>query len=102
MNEIIERTNRIPYAVTRNLQPSLLQTISLFLALFAFLYWLNFKKNKAFILALGILTSMIIMNSIDILLEKSLLKPTFAPPFKATKPTKHAKENSISVNLRFL
>lgn len=102
MNGIIERTNNIPYVVTGNLYPSLLQTMLFFLAIVAFLHWLRFKKNAAFILGFGLLASILFLQRMEFLLEKSLLKPTFAPPFKATKQYNHAKKNTIRTHFRFL
>ncbi len=48
MNGLIERTNRLPFAVTENLQVSITQTVLMYVAIIACLYCLVHKDHKGF------------------------------------------------------
>lgn len=63
MNGIIERTNRIPFALTKNIEINLPETILLYILIVSLLVWLIYKNNKGFILTLTILLILILFNS---------------------------------------
>ncbi len=52
MNELIENTARIPFAVTENIQINFWQTLCLYLFIICTVYWLMKKKSPAFVMAL--------------------------------------------------
>jgi competence protein ComEC len=55
MNGVIERTNRIPFALTKNISIDLSETILLYLLIASLLTWLVQKNTKGFVAALGII-----------------------------------------------
>jgi competence protein ComEC len=54
MNGLIERTDRLPFAVSNSIRMNILPSILLYLLLAALAIWLLQKKSKAFIIALCI------------------------------------------------
>ncbi|MBY0481315.1 MAG: ComEC family competence protein [Chitinophagaceae bacterium] len=62
MNGVIERTSRIPFALTENIHMSLVQTILLYAAIIAIVYWLLQKKRQALYVALSLLSVIQILN----------------------------------------
>jgi competence protein ComEC len=52
MNNIIERTDRLPFAVTDNIQISVWQTVILYLSISYLAYWLLLKKTKGLFIGL--------------------------------------------------
>ncbi len=65
MNNIIERTNRIPFALTRNISINLSETILLYLLITALFIWLLHKKSKSFLVALSIICLFVLMRSLS-------------------------------------
>ncbi len=55
MDGLIERTNRIPFSVTDNIQMGLVQTILLYFVICYLAYWLLQKRTHAFITGSGFL-----------------------------------------------
>jgi competence protein ComEC len=64
MNGIIERTNRIPFALTRNISINLSETILLYLLIASILIWLLHKNSKGFIAALSIVFLMVLIRTL--------------------------------------
>lgn len=64
MNGVIERTSRIPFALTENIPISLVQAILLYAAIIALVYWFLQKKKQAFYAVLSLLTATQILNCI--------------------------------------
>ena len=62
MNALIERTNRLPFAVTENLQVSIAQTVLMYIAIVAWLYWLVHKDRKGFWIGLCALLACIFLR----------------------------------------
>ena len=62
MNALIERTNRLPFAVTENLQVSIVQTVLMYIAIVAWLYWLVHKDRKGFWIGLCALLACIFLR----------------------------------------
>jgi competence protein ComEC len=62
MNVLIERTNRLPFAVTENLQVSIAQTVFMYIAIVAWLYWLVHKDRKGFWIGLCTLLACIFLS----------------------------------------
>ena len=62
MNGLIERTSRLPFAVTENLQVSITQTVLMYMAIIAWLYWLINKNRKGFWLGLSALLACIFLR----------------------------------------
>jgi competence protein ComEC len=52
MNNIIERTDRLPFAVTDNIQVNLWQTVILYLTISFLAWWLLLKKSKGLLIGL--------------------------------------------------
>jgi competence protein ComEC len=67
MNAIIERTNRLPFALTRNINIHLLETILLYLLIISLLIWLLYKKSKGFIAALCIALLFVLIRTFTLL-----------------------------------
>ena len=65
MNNIIERTNRIPFALTRNISINLAQTILLYLLIASLLIWLLFKRRNAFLAALTVIFLWVFIRSLS-------------------------------------
>ena len=65
MNGFIERTDRLPYAVSGNIQVSLLQTILLYVSIFLFAWWLLQKKKRALLTGLGFLSLFIFIGRLQ-------------------------------------
>ncbi len=63
MDGVIERTDRIPYSVTDNIQIGLAQTILLYFAIGYIAFWLFTKKGKAFIAGLSFLSGVFFFYS---------------------------------------
>jgi competence protein ComEC len=62
MNGLIERTNRLPFAVTENLQVSITQTVLIYVTIIACLYWLVHKDRKGFWIGLCALLTCIFLR----------------------------------------
>ena len=65
MNGIIERTNRIPFALTKNLFISLPETILLYLFITTIVFWLLYKNSKSFIAALTLVCLLLFIRSLS-------------------------------------
>jgi competence protein ComEC len=65
MNNIIERTNRIPFALTRNISINLAQTILLYLLIASLLIWLLFKRRNGFLAALTVILILVFIRSLS-------------------------------------
>jgi competence protein ComEC len=63
MNGIIERTNRLPFALTRNISISIPETILLYLLIASLFIWLMYKHSKGFIAALAIIFILVLIRS---------------------------------------
>ena len=63
MNHIIERTNRIPFALTKNIAINLPQTILLYLLIASLLVWLIYRNKQGFIASLAFLMLMVFIRS---------------------------------------
>jgi competence protein ComEC len=63
MNSFIERTNEIPFAITNNIQVTLIQSILLFVALTALCFWLLRKNKTAFFTSLAAFTFIVALQS---------------------------------------
>jgi competence protein ComEC len=64
MNGIIERTNRLPFALTRNISINISETLLLYLLITSLLIWLLYKNSKGFITALSIVFLFILIRSL--------------------------------------
>jgi competence protein ComEC len=62
MNGFIERTDRLPYAVTGNLQVSLYQTILLYFTISCLAWWLLQKNIRGLLTGLGFLCCFTLLN----------------------------------------
>lgn len=65
MNGIIERTNRIPFALTKNLFISLPETIVLYLLISAIVVWLLYKNSNSLIAALTLVCLLLFIRSLS-------------------------------------
>lgn len=65
MNGIIERTNRVPFALTKNLFISLPETILLYLLITTIVCWLLYKNSKSFIAALSLVCLLLFIRSLS-------------------------------------
>ena len=65
MNGIIERTNRLPFAITQNISINLSQMLLLYLLITALLIWLLHKSSKGFLVALSIVCFLVIARSLS-------------------------------------
>lgn len=63
MNGIIERTDRLPYAVTNNIQVSLWQTVILYLAICYLAWWLLQKKTTGLLMGLTFIAVFFFLRS---------------------------------------
>ena len=63
MNNIIERTNRIPFALTKNIAINLPEAILLYILIASILVWLIYKNKKGFILSLAVLMLLVFFRS---------------------------------------
>lgn len=63
MNDIIERTNRIPFVLTRNISINLWEALLLYLFICSIVFWLIQKNSKGFLVALSVLLVMVIIRS---------------------------------------
>jgi competence protein ComEC len=66
MNGIIERTNRLPFALTRNININTAETILLYLLIASVLIWLLYKNAKGFIAALTIIFLFVLIRYLSI------------------------------------
>ena len=66
MNGIIERTNRLPFSLTRNISITIPETILLYLLIASLLIWLLHKNSKGFITALSIIFLLVLIRSLSI------------------------------------
>lgn len=66
MNGIIERTNRIPFALTKNLFISLPETIVWYLLITSIAIWLLYKNSKSFIAALTLICLLFFIRTLSI------------------------------------
>lgn len=64
MNTLIERTNRIPFAITDNIHFSIVQTLLLYLAITALITWFIHKTKTALITSFCLLTGIFCLRSI--------------------------------------
>jgi competence protein ComEC len=55
MNGIIERTNRIPFALTKNIAINLPETILLYILIASVLVWLLYKNSRGFVASVAVL-----------------------------------------------
>lgn len=67
MNTIIERTNKIPFALTKNISLSAPETIVLYLFIAAVLVWLIYKNNKGLIASLAALLLLVLIRTMPFL-----------------------------------
>lgn len=65
MNGFIERTDRLPYAVTGNIQFGLFQTFLLYLVIALFAWWLLQKKKQGLLTGLGLLSVFIFIGQLQ-------------------------------------
>lgn len=65
MNGIIERTNRLPFSLTRNISIDLNETILLYFLIAFVLIWLINKNTNGFIAALSIVCIMAFIRSLS-------------------------------------
>ncbi len=72
MNLIIERTNRIPFALTRNIQLSLAQAILLYLLIAAVLVWLIEKSRKGFLAAVLVVFFLVCMRTLSFFIKSPI------------------------------
>lgn len=63
MNGIIERTNRIPFALTKNISIDIPETILLYLLIASLLIWLLQKNTKGFVAVFGIIFVWVFIRS---------------------------------------
>jgi competence protein ComEC len=64
MNGIIERTDRLPFALTRNISINVSETILLYLFITSLITWLLYKNSKGFIAALSIIFILVLIRSL--------------------------------------
>lgn len=69
MNGFIERTDRLPYAVTGDLQLSLYQTLFLYAAIACLAWWLIQKKTGGLLAGLGFLCCFTILASLTVVVN---------------------------------
>jgi competence protein ComEC len=74
MDGIIERTDKIPYAVTDNIQIGLAQTILLYFSICYIAFWLLTKKKYACITGIFFMCCFFIIHSFTLLQQKQLHK----------------------------
>ena len=65
MNGIIERTNRLPFSLTRNISITIPETILLYLLIASLLIWLMHKNSNGFIAALSIILLIVLNRSLS-------------------------------------
>ncbi len=70
MNSVIERTDRLPYAVTDNIHVSLWQTIILYFAICYLAVWLLTKKPRALLIGLTCMGGFVILRCFFLLQQK--------------------------------
>lgn len=85
MNELIENTAKIPFAVTENIQIDCWQTLFLYIFIICSAIWMMKKKSPMFLLALFCLTIFLGIRSVDFLTTKQQQKIVvyFAPKLSA-------------------
>ncbi len=62
MNNTIERTNLLPFAITENIQINLLQTVIMYLAICYLARWLLLKKIKGLLISLMFMTVLVFLR----------------------------------------
>lgn len=67
MNGIIERTNRIPFALTKNIAFNLPEALLLYLFIASTLVWLIYKNRKGFIASLAVLFLWLFIRNLSFL-----------------------------------
>ena len=70
MNSVIERTDRLPYSVTDNIQVSLWQTIILYFAVCYLAGWLLTKKPRALFIGLTCMVGFVFLRCHSLLQQK--------------------------------
>ena len=70
MNGIIERTDRLPFGITDNIQVSLCQTAILYFALCYLAWWLLLKKTKGLLMGLSFMVFFVILRSHNLLRQR--------------------------------
>jgi competence protein ComEC len=63
MNHIIERTNRIPFALTKNIAINLPEAILLYVLIASMLVWLIYKNKKGFMVSLAVIMLLVFSRS---------------------------------------
>ncbi len=67
MNGVIERTDRLPYAVTNNIRINSVQTILLYFAICYFAWWLIKKQTRGLVISIGFLIPFFALNTIQLI-----------------------------------
>jgi competence protein ComEC len=70
LNQLIENTHRLPFAVTGNIDFSLAQALLLYGALIGLTVWINSKKSLALIWALAALSGIYCIRAITVMQQK--------------------------------
>lgn len=65
MNGMIERTSRLPFAVTDRLQAGVVQTILLYCTIGCLAWWLRKKQTKGLFMAAGLLLVIVSIHSVN-------------------------------------
>ena len=70
MNGVIERTDRLPFSITENIQVSLWQSILLYITIAYLAWWLMQKKSNRLLMALSSLAVYVCLGSIRTIQQK--------------------------------